>query len=268
MKKTKKIHFSIVFLLMLCLGNFSSCLNNDNDTTWPAFNSICVTVKGDELLGYKLYTDFDAVLIPVNFSQFPVLKEAQRALVSFDLPDHENITQLEAGKSYDIILSHSGVNQEIPTFITGVDISSEDYKTGGKDSIALTNKVIHSFNKEAGQFYVKNGYLNLIATFDVDPNQLVYFSLYYDGEKEVDVANKKLTLNLYFNNNTDTPYGSASSILSFKMPEDIFNMFLEKNIAMTETIEVTLKAHTQQNRDDQLQCKTTLKDFLLPGNYY
>lgn len=60
---------------MLCLTSLSSCLNDDNSGK-VTFSGVSVTVTGDEVLGYKLYTDFDAVLIPTSSSmaQLPWLK--------------------------------------------------------------------------------------------------------------------------------------------------------------------------------------------------
>lgn len=245
---------------------FSSCLNDDNSEK-VAFSGVSVTVVGDDVSGYKLYTDFDAVLVPTSSSmaQLPWLKNVQRAIVSFNLTEkHGDVSQLEAGKTYDIILSSaSNWNSEIPTYIVCVDTLSTDYQEEGQDSIALKNKQINSFDKSEGKFYVKNGYMNVVPTFSYDPYKLVYFTLFYDGEKDIDVINKKLSLNLYFNNNVGNPYNTISSVVSFKMSEEIYIKFLEGGLNDSDFIDVYLKAETSSGYD-QVHCKMAIKDFMLP----
>lgn len=263
MKKNKVI---ILFILMLCLTGFSSCLNDDSSEK-VTFSGVSVTVVGDEVSGYKLYTDFDVVLVPTSSSmaQLPWLKNVHRAIVSFNLTErYEDVSQLEAGKTYDIVLSStSNWNSEIPTYIVCIDTLSTDYQEEGQDSIALKNKQINSFDKSEGNFYVKNGYMNVLPTFSYDPYKLVYFTLFYDGEKDIDVTNKKLSLNLYFNNNVGNPYNTISSVLSFKMSEEIYIKFLEGGLNDNDFIDVCLKAETSFGYD-KVHCKMAIKDFILP----
>lgn len=264
MKQTK---FCILFIMLISAGMFCSCLSNDDDTQWSTFNGIYVTVDGDNIRGYKLYTDFDAILIPntESLSQISWLKDVKRAIVSFNLAeDNGSTTQLEAGKTYDIILNDAyGMNKQIPTFITSIDTLSEEYQRNGKDSIALKNKKIYSFEKEEGSFYVKNGYMNVIPAFDYDPYKPVYFLLYYDGEKDIDLANNKLSLHLYFNNSTQNPSGSISSFISLEMPGDIYYKFQDKGLNDHDLIDVYLSAKTATG-SDEIHCKMALKDFMLP----
>lgn len=261
MKKAK------LFILMLCLlAGLSSCLS-DNDSEKIAFSGVSVTVVGDGISGYKLYTDFDAVLIPTasSMAQLPWLKDVHRAIVSFNLTEgNEGVSQLEPGKTYDIVLSAtSSWNSEIPTYIVCVDTLSTEYKEEGQDSIALKNKRIDSFDKSEGKFYVKNGYMNVVSTFGFDPQKLVYFTLFYDGEKDIDAADKKLSLNLYFNNNVENPYNTVSSVLSFKMSEEIYIRFLEEGLTDDDSIDVCLKANTSSGTEE-VHCSMALKDFMLP----
>ena len=85
------------------------------------------------------------ILVPTeeSLNRIPWLKEVQRAIVSFNLlEENENITQLEDGKTYDIILnSTNGMSQQIPTFTVHVDTLSEEYQIFGQDSIQLKNKL-------------------------------------------------------------------------------------------------------------------------------
>lgn len=262
----KRIKLILLVASILCLSGFVSC-SNDDDARWSTFNGVSVTVRGDEISGYKLYTDFGAILIPssTSLSQVAWLKEVWRATISFSLADNEtDATVLESGKTYHVVLNTlSGMNQEIPTYIVCVDTLSIDYQTNGNDSIALKNKSIRSIDKTAEYFYVKNGYMNVVPTFDYDPYQLVSFLLYYDSEKDIDVANNKLVLNLFFNNNTQNSYNSTSSLINFRMPEDIYYSFQDEGLSDTDSIEVYLNAKTD-NGSDQVQCKMALKDFMLP----
>ena len=42
--------------------------------------------------------------------------------------------------------------------------------------------------------------MNIVPTFEYDLYKPVFFLLYYDAEKDIDISNNKLNLNLYFNN--------------------------------------------------------------------
>lgn len=81
----KQSRFYILFFFVVCIGLFCSCLSNDDDAQWSKFNGVYVTVGGDNIRGYKLYTDFGAILVPTeeSLNRIPWLKEVQRAIVSF-----------------------------------------------------------------------------------------------------------------------------------------------------------------------------------------
>lgn len=253
-----------MLVLLLSLAHLTSCVE-DEKINYATFNEMSVTVQGNDLVGFKLYTDFDAILIPTNMDLLPRLKEVSRAQISFDTPGGPtDITDFKVGQTYNIRLNAEGVNREIPTFNNSIDIMSKEYMTNGQDSVSLKNKAVNSIDQTSGRFYIKNGYLNLVSTFDVSPDKVVYFSLYYNSEEDVDPANKKLTLRLYFNNNTETPYGSTTSPLSFRMPEDIYNQFLYEGMGEDETITVSLKVDTRQNGNCTLDCTMKVRDFALP----
>lgn len=263
----KQPGFYILFFFIACIGLFSSCLSNDDDAQWSNFNGVCVTVGGDDVRGYKLYTDFGAILVPTteSLAGMPWLKEVQRAIVSFNLAEgSENITTLEEGKTYDVILnSTNGMSQQIPTFIVHVDTLSKAYQTSGQDSIRLKNKSIRSIDTTAESFYIKNGYMNVVPTFEYDPYKPVFFLLYYDGEKDIDIIGNKLTLNLYFNNSIQNSYNSISSLISLEMPGDIYYKFQDKGMDDNDLIDVYLNAETASGKE-QMHCKMALKDFMLP----
>lgn len=260
----KKSNLHLLILLLVCTISLSSCLSNDDNSNWSTFNGVSVTVTGNNLSGYKLYTDHDAILIPTteSLSQVAWLKEVKRAVISFSLTEeYESNTQLETGKTYHIELNASqGMNQQIPTFIVNVDTLSEEYQTAGKDSITLKNKTISAFDKNA-QFYVKNGYMNVSATFDYSPYKTVSFLLYYDGTE--DMSGNKLSLNLFFNNNIDTPYGAITSNLCFKMPEEAYDKYMLHFPSENDSIDVYLNAETQKGKE-QMHCKMAIRDFIEP----
>ena len=266
----KQSRFYILFffvVFVVCIGLFCSCLSNDDDAQWSKFNGVYVTVSGDNIRGYKLYTDFGAILVPTeeSLNRIPWLKEVQRAIVSFNLLDeNENTTQLEDGKTYDVILnSTNGMNQQIPTFTVHVDTLSEEYQISGQDSIHLKNKSIYSLDKTAEAFYIKNGYMNIVPTFEYDLYKPVFFLLYYDGEKDIDISNNKLNLNLYFNNSIQSSNNSISSFISLEMPGEIYYKFQDKGMNDDDLIDVYLNSETVSGQE-QIHCKMALKDFMLP----
>jgi uncharacterized protein YydD (DUF2326 family) len=177
---------------------------------------------------------------------------------------NENTTQLEDGKTYDVILnSTNGMNQQIPTFTVHVDTLSEEYQIFGQDSIQLKNKSIYSLDKTAGAFYIKNGYMNIVPTFEYDLYKPVFFLLYYDGEKDIETSNNKLNLNLYFNNSIQSSNNSISSFISLEMPGEIYYKFQDKGMNDDDLIDVYLNSETVSGQE-QIHCKMALKDFMLP----
>lgn len=250
--------------LAVCLlvMTFASCLNNDGDWQDATFNNMAVTVSGNELEGYRLYTDFDAVLIPSNLSQISWLKQARRATVSFNVSDGNitDVSDLEAGHTYDVTLSEAA---EIPAYISCVDTLSEDYQVFGQDSIALKNKAVQSVNQTNGQYYVQNGYMNVVPTFYFDPYRPVSFLLYYDGSRDIDTVAGKATFNLYFDNNAPNAWNAISSLISLRMPDEVYSRFVQAGMADTDSVDVCLNVRTQTGIVT-LQHRTTLKDFILP----
>ena len=252
----KKLRFLI---LILCLVSFGGCLSED-ESRWSDYSGVYVTVAGDDIRGYQFYTDFDAILEPSTKSlkNLEWVKQARRAIISFDLEGEQ--PNLESGKTYPVFLKSA---QQIPTFIVSVDTLSDEYQRNGLDSIALKNKSIHSVNDAKGTFYMKNGYLNMVATFDYSPTQPTYFLLYYDGEKDVDAINKRLSMNLYFNNSINQAYHTISSFISFEAPESIYSKYLNAGMNMSDSIDLCLNVNTATG-PKQMNCKLALKDLLLP----
>ena len=262
-----KIIINTLALILGCSIIFYACLGNDNDDNWSNFNNIPVTVINDPYLGCKLITDFDAVLVPSDesISSNEWIKDVRRAIVSFSL-NGNNCTQLETGSSYNVTLnSKKGVCRQIPDYSMCVDTLKDDYQTSGKDSIAFKNKIIRKF-ENTNQFYIKNGFMNLVASFDYHPTKFVYFGSYYNGLTDINTAKRELMLNLYFNNNAVNPYGTTSSILSLKLSDGIYEKFMEAGLDLSDSIAVILKANTA-NGTEEMKCKMALEDILLPGSF-
>jgi len=196
----KQSRFYILFFFVVCIGLFCSCLSNDDDAQWSKFNGVYVTVGGDNIRGYKLYTDFGAILVPTeeSLNRIPWLKEVQRAIVSFNLLDeNENTTQLEDGKTYDVILnSTNGMNQQIPTFTVHVDTLSEEYQIFGQDSIQLKNKSIYSLDKTAGAFYIQSSNNSISSFISLEMPGEIYYKFQDKGMNDDDL------IDVYLNSET------------------------------------------------------------------
>lgn len=246
----------------------SSCLSNDDESQWTSYNYMPVTVVGDGALGYKFITDFDAVLVPVSsgLADLSWFKDVRRAYISFSLADENQELTLEAGKRYSIVLSTvNGMNVEIPSFTIGIDTLDIEYQMYGNDSIALKNKSVISINKDSSNpCYVQNGYLNITPSFAYDPYKMVYMLLYYDGEKDIDVANKQVSLNFYFNNDIQYPTSEITSFISMKIPENIYYQLSDGGMFPQDSLEVIFKVNTS-NGLESVSCKTTMEDLLIPS---
>lgn len=259
----KRFHSFILPLLMLCLLTTGACTSSSDNSDQTVYNNTSVTVAGNDIDGYRLYTDFDVILTPTNINQLPQLKTVRRALISFTLAD-ENLTvdDLVPGRTYSIVLNTPDC-YEIPTFAVNVDTLSNAYQTHGQDSITLKKQLVQSVNQTQALFYVKNGYLNTTATFGYSNTRPVCFALYYDGEKDIDTANKTITVNLYYNSGVTTPTGTVTSPLSFRVSPDIYADFLDAGVRNDELIDVYLKAATVGG-NSRLHYQMKLSDLLLP----
>ncbi len=257
MKYLKTFIFLHLFIFIFL---FTSCEENSSNSA--TFSGMAVTIQGDEYNGYKFYTDFDAVLIPTNINRYSHLKDVKRAIISFDMNNGvTDINQIKVNETYEISLNPNGVNMEIPTYNLNIDISSQEYKENGNDSINNNNKILNSLDLSQGRFYVQNGYMNIVPTFDYSPTKEVYFALYYNGVEDIDLAGREVTLNLYFNNNTDTPFGSTTSVISLKMCEDIYSRFLYEGVDDKDKISVRLKVRTKSG-NEEIKYSTTLGDLM------
>lgn len=264
MKALKLSLFSFLIALVSAF-TFSSCLDNKDSSNFPMY-SMYVTITGDDLFGYTFYADNGSILIPTTSSVKEVLpglsgSNIKRALVSFDLASEtENNYYLESGKRYDIILRQSYYsNYSIPTFST-IDVATH---TAALDSLTQNNDEVNNVDKN---IWAINGYVNASITLNYDYSRPFYMHTFYDSEKDVNVTNNTLYLNLYYNNNTTTVSQQGNGVFSFKLPEEIASTFNPN-----DSVELVLRAvinNHEQIYSEVGKCKLTVKDFYTPGLYY
>lgn len=256
----KTFKFSALLIALASVFTFSSCLDDNEGTSLPTYSSY-VTIAGDALLGYTFYSDFGCVLRPTSQSVLEILpglsgSNVKRAMVAFDLLNEaENGKELEAGKTYDIVLRNSYYsNYAIPTFQT-IDITAN---TAAADTLVANNKQISSINQD---IWAANGYLNAQLTISYDPNKKFYLNTYYDRDQDIDVTNNTLYLTLYYNPNSNSPTSQGVSVFSFDLPDDAAFNF------MTDSVDVVLRSLT--NNDFQItevgRCRMALDDFFVPS---
>ena len=257
MKTTLKL--STLIVAIASVFTFSSCLNSNNDSTYPAYASY-VTITGDQFLGYTFHSDFGCTLRPTSASVQEVLpglgnSKVKRAYVAFDLASEtENGKNLEVGKIYDIILRQSYyANYAIPTYNT-IKL------TAASDSLITKNKSVQSIDEK--NIWASNGYVNALITINYQQNKTFSMNTYY-SEEDIDVANNTLNLNLYYNSNSESQNDQGQSVFSFRLPEEV----IYNNHFSTDSITLVLNA-ISGNDNSQLnkvgECKVAMKDFSEP----
>ena len=256
MKTTLK--FSTLLVALASVFTFSSCLNSDDSSNYPAYASY-VTITGDQFMGYTFHSDFGCILRPTSASVQEVLpglsnSKVKRAYVAFDLASEtENGKNLEVGKIYDIILRQSYyANYAIPTYNT-IKL------TAASDSLITKNKYVQDVNKD---IWASNGYVNALITINYQQNKTFSMNTYY-SEEDIDVANNTLNFNLYYNSNSESQNAQGQSVFSFRLPEEV----IYNNHFSTDSITLVLNAisgydNSQFNKVGE--CKVAMKDFSEP----
>ncbi len=256
----KTLKISTLLVALATALSFSSCLDEGTDTEYPNYSSY-VTITGDANFGYTFFSDGGYTLKPTTASVKEVLpglanSNVKRAMVAFDLTsDPESVEPLEAGKTYDVTLRTSyNSNYAIPTNNT-IDVTGIDLAT---DTLTTNNDPIYFLSKN--NYWAVNGYLNASISVIYDPYKTFYMKTFYDYEKDIDVENNTLYLNLYYNNNSSTPQAQGSSIFSFALPIEASDAF------MSDSVKVVLRAMTNENRtyNDSIVYNVALTDFYPP----
>lgn len=74
--------------------------------------------------------------------------------------------------------------------------------------------------------------MTFVPTFSYG-NSPVYFGLYYDREKDVNVEAGSLNMNLYFNNSLENSASSSgASSVSLKMPSELYMEYYMQKIPL------------------------------------
>lgn len=258
LSKMKALKISALLAALAAVFTFSSCLNDDDTNDVPRFTSY-VTITGDATFGYTFHSDFGCTLKPTAASiqeVLPGLSQAnvKRAVVAFDLlNDSESTIQLEAGKTYDIVLrSYYYANYAVPTYqtldVTGNTVAT-DTLTANDDRIIAIDDV-----------WAINGFVNANLTLLYDNAKTFYLNTYYDYEKDIDVDNSTMYLNLYYNHNSTNAINQGKSVFCFDLPEEVAYEF------MTDSIDLVLRAVTEERGEyrEAARCRMAVEDFFIP----
>ena len=228
MKTTLKL--STLLIALASIFTFSSCLNNSDDATGPAYYSY-VTISGDKAFGYTFYADNGSILIPTSSSVEQVLpglsgSNVKRAFISFDVLNAPADGILQPNQTYQIELGTSFYsNYAIPTYQTLLSFEPTD-------SLHTQNQPINNVNNN---IWAANGYVNAQMTLNYEQGKTFYMNTFYT-EEDVDVDNNTLNLNIYYNSKSPNPTSQGTSVFSFRLPEDAaFNY-------QTDSIKLVLKA--------------------------
>ena len=253
----KTLKFKTLLVTFVAAITLSSCLSDNDVTDYPHYSSY-VTVGGDGMFGYTFYADFGSKLIPTMASiqeTLPGLGKsgAKRAYIAFDLASEtENGKELVAGETYQIIVRNDYFrpNYAIPTYET---IKSTD----ATDALHTKNQRINNVDQN---IWAANGYVNAQLTISYFSNKDFDLKAYYT-EEDIDVTNNTFNLNLYYNSNSEQTNSQGTSIISFRLPEEVAHKF------QGESINLVLNAITDYegiSLTKVAECKMAVKDFYAP----
>lgn len=258
LSKMKALKISTFLAALAAAFTFSSCLGDENSDTTPRFTSY-VTITGDATFGYTFHSDLGCTLKPTSASVqevLPGLSQAnvKRAVVAFDLlNDAEGLTQLEAGKTYDVVLrSYYYANFAVPTYNT-LEVSGN---TAALDTLTANNDRVIAVE----DVWAINGFVNANLTLPFENSKPVYLNTYYDYEKDIDIDNNTLYLNLYYNNNSINAINQGKSVFSFDLPDEAGFEF------MTDSIDLVLRAVTEEQGEykEAARCRIAVGDLSIP----
>ena len=254
----KALKISTFLAALAAVFTFSSCLDEGGSEDTPQFTSY-VTISGDATFGYTFHSDFGCTLKPTSASVQEVLPglsntNVKRAVIAFNLlNDGGNTLELEAGKTYDIVLrSYYYANYAIPTYNT-LDVTGDVVAT---DTLTANNDRIISLQDA----WAVNGFVNANLTIPFENGRTFYMNTYYDSEKDIDIDNNTLYLNLYYNHNSTNALNQGKSVFSFDLPEEVADVF------MTDSIDVVLRAITEERGEykEAARCRMAVEDFFIP----
>jgi len=255
----KTLRFPLFLITLVSALTFSSCLDGEDSQYGNVFRAY-VTITGSSSTGYQFHADNGSLLLPTNESINSVLpglagSKAERAYVAFILLNDDSTYLLEEGKTYTIeLVSDYIANYSIPTQKT---INITDNQAAADTLIANNGHINYIDNA----IWAANGYVNATLNLPYEANKAFYLNTYYDSEKDIDKVNKTLTLNIYYNSNTENPTNKGQSVFSFRLPEEVAHTF------STDSISLILKAKIgKENTElkDSVTCRIAVKNLYKP----
>lgn len=255
----KTLKFPLFLITLVSALTFTSCLEGEDSNYGNVFRAY-VTITGSSSTGYQFHADNGSLLLPTNESVKTVLpglngSKAERAYVAFVLLNDDSTYLLEEGKTYTIeLVSDYIANYSIPTQQT-INIANNQ---AAADTLIANNDYINYIDHT---IWAANGYVNTTLNLPYEANKAFYLNTYYDSEKDVDKVNNTLSLNIYYNNNTENPTNKGQSVFSFRLPEEIAHTF------SSDSIDLVLKAKIgKENTElkDSVTCRIAVKDLYKP----
>lgn len=238
---------SIVWAALVAAFTLSSCLGNDDSTSYPSYERIVTVGTG----ATRLYADHGEILLPMN--TVSGLEKVQRAIVAFNvLPAEMNGAELEPGKTYEVELD-ANYCFSVPTSKV-IDVYDNSV---AKDSLVNTQDPVLSVEG----LYVKGGYLTATIAYACRQYTPCYLDLAYDSETDVNLDTNTITFTLYFDNKRMTTTTQIKYPYSFRLPVEAYYHFNESD----SPINVVLRYMV--GTSDYREVKTTMSkdDFFLPS---
>lgn len=242
MKKFNLYLFTAAFASVFA---FSSCLGDSDDSNYPAYRNVGVTVGSG---GFRMLADNGSYLVPTTM--VTGLENVERAAISFDLASGE-LAELKPGKSYDVIVN-TAYSYVIPTYSV-IDL---------KDNAVAVDSLVNSQTEvtRVNGMYAVNGYMTMEATLPCDYSTQPTVDVAYNSAEDIDVQGEKLTLTLYYDAKSSYAPQTVSSIFSFRLPASAATAFYENQ---TDSIELVLNYQTSIGAMDSgtTSCRMAVKDL-------
>lgn len=221
MKKMAVMAFAVV---ASALG-FSSCLDSDDSNPYGGGNSL-VTVRGSAATGLRLYADYGGILIPSSenvSSMGATLEKLERVYIEYEFTeDISTITPSETATYNVNILGGYSYSVETKDVIDLYDNpEAQDSLSTHQDGI--TSLAIASAYR---------GYITVYPTYKRSRSQNPYFDMAFDSTTDVDVANNRLNMTLYFDDNTSDAATSYAWYQSFSLPSETYDVFTSDSLTL------------------------------------
>lgn len=240
----KKFKFAYLAVALASVFAFSSCLDDSDDSSdYPDFNNVPVTVGNG---GFTLLADNGSYLIPTN--SVTGLDQCERAIVSFDVVSGSNVTQLEAGKTYDVEInpnySYSMTTKRV------MDICGDEVAL---DSLVNSQEAISVEN-----MYAVNGYVTTTVTVNFDYGTAAVMDCAYNSEEDIKVNENALYLTMYYDPKSTMTSYSTTTAFSFRLPEYVYEKL------SGDSIDLVMRYKSIGAESTQTKCRMARKDFFRP----